>query len=244
MLAASTSRLFASISTIEGGILIVYLEAYRIPEATLPNCFFDGFQQIISFQFLDRHFGVARHMEQVSLNNLQARKKMMEIGNQQLLDRNEALDSGIQAVPRSSGLLEGISARESGTFTRAKCSCPPASRTSRQPNSDSRLEMCGNGRPGSKASGVSTGKTLSMKIESSCARCSESIAERSTRWMLVALSAVGNSRSRRKSYASSISLSTSVLIASKVSAGLRPSIPGFMHVVFNLLHQARPPGSA
>ena len=46
----------------------------------------------------------------------------------------------------------------SGTLTRAKCSSPLASRAS-TPRLWLMLEMCGNGRPGSNASGVSTGKT-------------------------------------------------------------------------------------
>ena len=49
---------------------------------------------------------------------------------------------------------------ESGTLTRANRSSPLASRSS-TPRLWLMLEMCGNGRPGSNASGVSTGKTLS-----------------------------------------------------------------------------------
>ena len=50
--------------------------------------------------------------------------------------------------------------RLSGTLTRAKWSSPLPSRTS-TPRLWLMLEMCGKGRPGSKASGVSTGKTWS-----------------------------------------------------------------------------------
>ena len=48
----------------------------------------------------------------------------------------------------------------SGTFRRAKCSRSSDSRST-MARFRLRLEMCGNGRPGSNASGVSTGKTVS-----------------------------------------------------------------------------------
>ena len=52
---------------------------------------------------------------------------------------------------------------ESGTLTRAKRSSPLASRRS-TPRLWLMLEMCGNGRPGSNASGVSTGNTLLLVV--------------------------------------------------------------------------------
>ena len=59
----------------------VYLKPHGIAKAPLPDCLFDGFQQIIGLEFLDRHFSVTRYMEHVRLNNLEAGKKMMEVGN-------------------------------------------------------------------------------------------------------------------------------------------------------------------
>ena len=65
------------------------------------------------------------------------------------------------AAAASAGAATGTRrGRESGTLTRAKWSSPWPSRTS-TPRLWLMLEMCGNGRPGSNASGVSTGKTWS-----------------------------------------------------------------------------------
>ena len=61
------------------------------------------------------------------------------------------------------GRVTGTSCgRVSGTLMRAKCSTPRASRISTA-RFRLRLEMWGKGRPGSKASGVSTGKMVWAK---------------------------------------------------------------------------------
>src|SRR5271165_2228574 len=60
-------------------------------------------------------------------------------------------------------LFKGTSCGKlSGTLTRAKCSTPCGSRI-RTARLRLRLEICGKGRPGSNASGVSVGKTVSEK---------------------------------------------------------------------------------
>ncbi len=40
----------------------------------LPDRFFDGLQQIVAFEFLDRHFGVARDVETDALRRSPARE--------------------------------------------------------------------------------------------------------------------------------------------------------------------------
>ena len=44
-------------------------------EAALPDRFFDGFQQVVAFQFLNFDFGVARDAERIGFDDLQARKQ-------------------------------------------------------------------------------------------------------------------------------------------------------------------------
>jgi len=60
-----------------------------IAETPLPHGFLDGFEKIVGFQFLYGDLGIARHMEHVRLDNLEARKQVLEIGHHQLLDPHE-----------------------------------------------------------------------------------------------------------------------------------------------------------
>ena len=69
----------------------VHLQPHGVAKTALPHGFFDGLQQIVGFQFLDGDFGVARDVEDVRLHDLQARKQMLQIGDDQLLQPNESV---------------------------------------------------------------------------------------------------------------------------------------------------------
>ena len=68
--------------------------------------------------------------------------------------------SSADALNRSSGTNRG---RISGTFTLANRRSPDSGSAASTASDSERLEMNGNGCPGSTASGVSTGKTDSRK---------------------------------------------------------------------------------
>ena len=132
---------------------------------------------------------------------------------------------GCEQPSGDAGDLTGTSWRiVSGTLTRAKCSFPCESCTTTA-RLTLRLEMWGNGRPGSKARGVMTGNTFSRKYASMAARCS---------WLRTANSRMCKQwceRAGRRSLRTNASTSplrdrTSLLIRSNASVGVRPSIPG------------------
>ncbi len=75
----------------------VHLQTHRVAKTTLPHSLLDGFKQIVRFQFLDGDFGVASEMKDVSPQNLQARKQMLQIGDDQLLQPNKTVFAGRSA---------------------------------------------------------------------------------------------------------------------------------------------------
>ena len=154
--------------------VLAHLQPHHAAELALPHALFDGLQQVFRLQFLDGDFGVARDVEGVRLHDLHARETARPGWPRSPLRarRTTPCARGRAALPgRLHGRVSGTSAgSESGTLTRAKCSSPLASRMSTA-RFRLRLEMCGKGRPGSNASGVSTGKTISEKYRLHAASC-------------------------------------------------------------------------
>ena len=149
----------------------VHLQADHVAKTALPDRFFDGFEQIVGLQFLDRHLGVARDVEDVR------RARISRPGNRwcrlamiNLLQPDEAVRARPQAAWLSRHRHQ-LRQAVGHLHAREVLGPLPGSRTATA-IFKLRLEICGNGRPGSKASGVRTGKTLSAKNVSSCARCS------------------------------------------------------------------------
>ena len=109
-----------------------------------------------------------------------------------------------------------------GTFTRAiRCSPVPGSPTSTRRFSD-RLEMYGNGCPGSTASGVSTGKIWRWKTSTRYAR-SSSLSDDQSDSRTPASPRAGTSRSRKIRSCRAISSSTRARITFSCSPGRSPS---------------------
>ena len=63
---------------------------------------FDGFEEIVAFEFLNGCFRIARDVEWVSLFDFESREKGLQVGNDQLLQPDEALGS-IAAVLGGNG---------------------------------------------------------------------------------------------------------------------------------------------
>ncbi len=64
-------------------------EADDAAETPLPDALLDGFEQVLRFEFLDRHIGVARDVEWMRLDDLHARKQGWQIGGDDLLEPHQ-----------------------------------------------------------------------------------------------------------------------------------------------------------
>ena len=53
----------------------VTISRTTLPKRALPHAFLDGLEQVLGFQFLDGHFGVARDVEGVRFNDVHAGKQ-------------------------------------------------------------------------------------------------------------------------------------------------------------------------
>ena len=65
--------------------------ANHVGKAPLPHAFLHRLQQIAGFQVLNGDFGVARDMEGMRLQNLHAREQRRQVGDNHLLNPDEAL---------------------------------------------------------------------------------------------------------------------------------------------------------
>jgi hypothetical protein len=114
-------------------------------------------------------------------------------------------------------------ASDRGTLTRAKCSSTALSGSRSSTASDSdRLEMYGNGCPGSTASGVSTGNTCASKNSSTRIHSAGVRSAIRTKVMPWSASAGSSSSSRQRSRAASSSR-TRARTAASCSPGVIPS---------------------
>ena len=134
------------------GHLVVDRQPHHRAELAQPQPLLDGLEQVGRLVLLDFHVGIADHLEAVVLEHVVAREQQAEVGGDDLLEPDPAM-LGTTGTSRGSDV---------GTLMRAKRSSPDGPRTSTA-RLRLRFEMWGKGRPGSNASGVTTGSTSSMK---------------------------------------------------------------------------------
>ncbi len=67
----------------------VDLEADRRPEAAATELLLDRQQQVVGLVLFDREVGVARDAEEVRVEDLHAREQRVQVGGDDLLDRDE-----------------------------------------------------------------------------------------------------------------------------------------------------------
>ena len=141
----------------------VHLQPHAGPEAPPPHLAVDDRQQVLAL-LLDLQVHVPRDPEGKAAERLHAREQVLQVGGDELLERQELVDGvgGRAAVRRRR--RPAPPAERTGAGSRGPSpgrTCAPwssGSRASTASDSD-RLEMNGNGWPGSTASGVSTGNT-------------------------------------------------------------------------------------
>jgi hypothetical protein len=85
---------------------LVDLYSDDVAEAALADGFFDGFEEIVGFEFLDGDVGVAGDVEGVGFENLHAREEIVEVGDDELFKPDEALGLG------AAGLAVGLDGDE------------------------------------------------------------------------------------------------------------------------------------
>ena len=119
----------------------------------------DGLEQVVGLVFLDHHVGVADDAEQVRAPDLGAGEQLLDVLLDDVLEERESVEAGSSARARSGTAMNRGSM--SGTFTRANFVRPLCRTTTAR--FLLRFEMYGNGWPGSKASGVRTGRCRVLK---------------------------------------------------------------------------------
>ena len=127
------------------------LEQGRRAVPELAQALVDGFEQVVGLVFLNHHVGVADDAEDMRALDRRAREQRLDVGADDVFDEHERRRRrrpGPAAAARKRGSTGGSLMR--ANFVRPSCLTATARFLLR-------LEMCGNGCPGSKASGVSTG---------------------------------------------------------------------------------------
>jgi len=145
--------------------LLIHLQAHHAAELALPDALFDGFQQIFGFQFLDGDIGVAGDVEGVHIDDLHAGEEGVHVGGDDLFDPDIGfLAAGARALAGGS-----VHARQGhqrgqriGHFDAGEA-LVAAGIADEDGEVEAEIGDMRNGRPGSKASGVSTGKMISAK---------------------------------------------------------------------------------
>ena len=92
-----------------GGHPRVHLQPHCVAKAPLPHRFLDGFEQIVRFQFLNRHLGIAGEVEQVRPQNFEAGKQMVQIGDDQMLQPDETVRTRTTGRRAAGGSATGSS---------------------------------------------------------------------------------------------------------------------------------------
>ena len=64
-------------------------QAHHAAKAPLPHAFFDGFEQILRFQFFDRDVRVAGDVERMRFEHLHSGKQRTEMSRDHLLQPHE-----------------------------------------------------------------------------------------------------------------------------------------------------------
>jgi len=64
--------------------LLVDLDADDVAEAALADRFFDGFEEVVGFEFLDGDVGVAGDVEGVGFEDLHAGEELVKVGDDEL----------------------------------------------------------------------------------------------------------------------------------------------------------------
>jgi len=139
-------------------------EADDAAETPLPHAFLDGLEQILrssSWIATSRRRNV-KWMRLQSHPGNKADKWAATMSSNHIGPR--AARPRFPGRPAPNPLPGASCGRESGTFTRGEVLVPLAVANRNRQVSSIRFEICGNGRPGSNASGVSTGKTVSEKV--------------------------------------------------------------------------------
>jgi hypothetical protein len=90
------------------GHFLVDLDADDVAEAAGADGFFDGFEQIVGFEFLDGDVGIAGDVEGVSLEDFHAWEELIEVGDDEMFEPEEAL------VAAAAGFAVGVDGDELG----------------------------------------------------------------------------------------------------------------------------------
>ncbi len=137
--------------------VLLDLQAHRRAEAASGQLPLEGGEQVLGVVLLDLEVLVAGDPEGVVLVDLHAREELVEVGGDDVLERDEAGLEEVGGHRRRARRTLRKRGSEGGILMRAKCSLPVlglmriTARLSESP------EMYGKGCAGSTASGVSTG---------------------------------------------------------------------------------------
>src|SRR5580765_1743922 len=71
----------------------IHLQPYDVAKSPAPHRFFDSFEKVVAFELLNGGLGIPRHMEWMRFLNFEAWEQSLQIGDDQLLQPDEARGS-------------------------------------------------------------------------------------------------------------------------------------------------------
>ena len=80
-----------------GGMSSPTIRRTTSPEAPLPHARFDAFEQVLRFQFFDRHVGVARDVKRMRFQHLHSREQRTQMSRDHLFQPDE-FEMGLRAA--------------------------------------------------------------------------------------------------------------------------------------------------
>ena len=95
------------------------LEPHDLAEAPLAQLLLDGHEQVGRLFLLDRQVGVARHPEEVVLDDLHAREQRVEVGGDDLLEQHVGVLTDLHQARQDGRHLDAREEALAGTAGRA-----------------------------------------------------------------------------------------------------------------------------
>ena len=149
-----------------GGRVGLDLQPHGRAAAALAHLFLDGLEQVLDLVVVDLDVAVARDAEDGIVFDLHAGEQLRQVHADDGFQRREDVTRRL-AGSAGSGTKRGSTP---GTCTTANSFSSSPGRCSTTARLSDLLSRCGNGWPGSMASGVSTGKISRRKTSPRCLR--------------------------------------------------------------------------
>ena len=186
-----------------------HLEPHRRAEPALGQLALQGLQQVLVAVLVDLELGVAGHPEQVPLEDLHAGEELVEVGGDELLDRQEARAAAV--------VLHGHEARHVVRHLDPgeQLGLPPSGSRSATARFERPARRCtGTGAPGRPPAGSAPGRPARGSRSAAARAPAASRSSQRTSWMLSAASFGRTSSAKQAACRVTRSAVRSVIISS------------------------------